>query len=50
VEQIALQLRFRNQVGTLAIELREQVNFTDIGLDGRGTFAVQLESRGHLLT
>jgi hypothetical protein len=50
VKQIALQFFFGNQVGTLGIELRDQVDFADIGLDGRGTFAVQLQSGGHLLT
>ena len=50
VEQIALQFFFGNQVGTLAIELRDQVDFADLGLDGRGTFAVQFQSGGHLLT
>ena len=50
VQEVALQLLFRDAVGGCVVELREQADFPDIGLLGTLTLAAELESRDHLLT
>jgi hypothetical protein len=50
VEQVADELFFRDPVGTLAVELRDQEDFADVGFDGGGTLAVEFERGRHLLT
>jgi hypothetical protein len=41
---VADEFFFGNQIGTLAIELGDKVDFTNIGFHGGWTFAVQFES------
>jgi hypothetical protein len=50
VQEVALQLLFRDAVGGCVIELREQADFPDIGLLGPLAFAAELQRSNHLLT
>jgi hypothetical protein len=50
VEQIADEFFFGDEVGTFAVELRDQEDFADIGFDGGGALAVEFECSHHLLT
>ena len=50
VQEVVLQLLFRDAVGGFVVELREQADFTDIGFLSPFTLATEVESRKHLLT
>jgi hypothetical protein len=50
VQEVALQLLFRDAVGGCVVELREQADFPDIGLLGTLTLAAELQRSNHLLT
>src|SRR5262249_33757625 len=50
VQEIALQLLFREAVGGFVVELREQADFPDIGLLGPLALATELQCSNHLLT
>jgi len=49
VEEIFLQLRFGDEIGSFAIELREHTDHAGVGLLGGFSFPVQLQSGDHLL-
>jgi len=50
VEEGGLQLRFGEQAGRCAIELREQAYFTDRGWWGTRSLATELQCGNHVLT
>jgi hypothetical protein len=50
VQEVALQLLFRNVVGWFMVELREQAYFPDRGFLRPFAFATEVEGRKHLLT
>jgi hypothetical protein len=50
VQEVALQLLFRDAVGGFVIELREQADFPDIGLLGTLALTAALQRSNHLLT
>ena len=50
VQQVVLKLLFGDAVRGFVIELREKMNFTDIGLLGPLCLATQLKRSQHLLT
>jgi hypothetical protein len=50
VQEVVLQLLFRDVVGGFVVELREQADFTDIRGLSPFAFATELESRDHVLT
>jgi hypothetical protein len=50
VEQIADEFFFGDEVGPFAVELGDQGDFADVGFDGGGALAVELERGRHLLT
>ena len=50
VQEVVLQLLFRDAVGGCVVELRQQADFPDIGLLGPLALAAELERRNHLLT
>ena len=50
VQEVALQLLFRDAVGGFVVELRQQADFPDIGFLRPFALATEVESRNHLLT
>ena len=50
VQEVALQLLFRDAVGGCVVELSQQADFTDIGFLSPFAFATEVEGRKHLLT
>jgi hypothetical protein len=50
VQEVTLQLRFRDAVGGFVIELGQEADFPDIGFLGPFALAAEVESRNHLLT
>ena len=50
VQDIALQLLFRDAVGGCVVELGQQADFPDLGCLRPFALATELESRNHLLT
>jgi hypothetical protein len=50
VQEVALQLLFRNAVGGCVGELREQADFPDIGLWGTLALAAEVQRSNHVLT
>ena len=50
VQEVALQLLFRDAVGGFVVELRQQADFPDIGFLSPFALAAEVESRDHLLT
>jgi hypothetical protein len=50
VQEVALQLRFREAVGRFVVELGQQADFPDVGFLRPFTLATEVERRDHLLT
>ena len=50
VQEVALQLLFRDAVGGFVVELSQQADFPDIGFLRPFALATELERRNHLLT
>ena len=50
VQEVVLQLLFRDAVGGFVVELRQQPDFPDIGFLRPFALAAEVESRDHLLT
>jgi hypothetical protein len=50
VQEVVLQFRFSNAVGGFVVELRQEADFSDIGLLGALALATELQGSNHLLT
>jgi hypothetical protein len=50
MQEVALQLLFREAIGGFVVELREDADFSDIGVLRPSAFATEVERRDHLLT
>jgi hypothetical protein len=50
VQEVVLQLLFRDAVGGFVVELGQQANFPDIGFLSPFALTTELESRNHVLT